>query len=468
LRRARRAGEFLFLPAVVLLSTLLVLAVERVAGGAAALGLALMAVAAAALLHMPAHWWPSVMLLATAAAPANAIPVPGIQGQNGSTSPALFVLVAWVVHELVLKRFRWTAQRRWTALAAVPLIIALGLSTATTGLGVGSVAWSANAVLFLVLVPLLMEPRAAQTLVTVLVATGAVLGVYATLEAQVIHGNPLWSWAGGWDGRARAGFGHPLYAASFFSTALVAAIYELAKRPTPRGALLAAACGAGLASAGSRGALIAALVGIIGLAVAILLGRAGSRRQLAPMAVIGILFLIVGAAGLAQRSAAGDSEGSVTVRARSLDTGLYIASHTSPLGGGPGRAYVIKTTTPGPGTDEKRSIENAWVELYVAVGPVGCAALALFLVAVIGIGIAWQRWLGVAASLSLLVGYTFYNALEGGRPLSLVLLGFSLALCLAPHDRWRASAAAQVPTSAVGPRATAPGESTPLVLTTRR
>lgn len=437
------------LPAFAVGSAALVVAVAHIAGASVALALAVVCLASTALLRMPVPWWPSAILLATAAAPAHSLPVPGMQGQNGNTSPALLLVIAWAAHEVVLKRLRWTATRRWVAVSAVVLTTALASSTLTAGPSVGSIAWSANVLVFLVVVPLLMTPAGAATVVKSFAASGAVLGVLAVIEVHVLHANVLWGWVGGWDGRAQLGFGHPLYAASFFSVALLVAVHQLVRRPSPGAALIAGACGTGLAAAGSRGALIAALVGILGLALAIVAGRAGSRRQLAPMAVIGALFLVVAAAGLAQRSTAGDSEGSNAVRARSLDTGLYLASLTPPLGGGPGRAYVIKTTTPGPGTDELRSIENAWVELYVAVGPLGCAAFALYFGTFLVIGVRYRRWLGVAATCSLLVGYTFYNALEGGRPLTLVLLGLALSWCLVtpggPTDQgsrwWRLSPA---------------------------
>lgn len=408
------------------------------AGATGALALGAAAVAAALTVRLPPRWWPSLLLLVTIAAPAGALPVPGFQGQNGSVSPTLMLVPLWLLAELRAGRLQYAWRDAGAGLRAVQvlgalLVVVMVVETILSPDLLTSGGWVVNLAVLTVLVPLLLRGDAAALLARTWVVAGGVLGVYAVLEAFVLQANPLWGWAGGDGVRAAVSFGNPLAAASFFAGATVLAVAGWLRRPTVPGAAVLVSSAAGLAVTGSRGALIAAAIGVLVVVVTALGRRSGGERSHRSPVALAVVVLLMGAvtvAGLAQRSAAGAEEGSNVVRVRSLDTGLFIAERTGPLGEGPGRAYTVKTETPGPGTDEGRSVENAWLELYIGVGPVGCGAFAGFVVAALLVGVRRRRWDGVAVTITLLVNYVFYNALEGSKPLTMLLLGSSLGLCL--------------------------------------
>lgn len=407
-------------------------------GATGALGLGVAAVAAALTVRLPTRWWPSLLLLITITAPAGALPVPGFQGQNGSVSPTLLLAPLWLLAELRAGRLQdaWRdagAGRRVVQVLGALLVVVLVVETLLSPDLLTSGGWVVNLVVMTVLLPLVVRPDSSALLVRTWVVAGAMLGTYAVLETFVLASNPLWGWAGGAGVRASASFGNPLPAASFFAGATVLAVAGWVRRPTVPGAAVLVGSAAGLAVTGSRGALIAAAAGVLFVVVTAVGRRSGGERSHRSPAAIAVVVLLMGAvtvAGLAQRSAAGAEEGSNVVRVRSLDTGLFIAERTGLLGEGPGRAYTVKTETPGPGTDEGRSVENAWLELYIGVGPVGSTAFAAFVVFALALGARRRRWDGVALVLALLVAYLFYNALEGAKPLTMLLLGSGLSLCL--------------------------------------
>ena len=404
-------------------------------GAVGALGLGLAAIGAALLVRLPLRWWPSVLLLVTVAAPAGALPVPGFRGNNGSLSPTLLLVPLWLFAEVRSGRRRHGGDpglRAVQVLGALLVAVLVVETVLSPGL-LTSAGWAVNLAVMTALVPLVLSAGAARLLARTWIFAGGVLGVYATLEAFVLHANPLWEWVGGGGARASASLGNPLAAATFFAAATILGVVRWVEHPA-RGvgaALLGAA--AGLAATGSRGALIATAAGLLMVLAAGAARRLpASRRAGAALVAVVVVFGAVVAVGLAQRTAAGQEEGSTVVRQRSLATGLVIAEGTGLLGQGPGRAYVVKTTTAGPGTDEGRSIENAWIELYVGTGAVGCAAFAAFVLGCLVVGVRRRSWDGVAVTTTLLVAYLFYNALEGSKPMTMLLLGAALGLCLVP------------------------------------
>lgn len=429
-------------PAVAILASgacaLLAVGVATRAGAPGALALGLAALAAVATVRLPLRWWPSVLLLVTVAAPANLLPVPGFRGLNGSVSPTLLLVPLWLVAEVRAGwrgRPRAGAGRRAVQVLGALLVAVLALETALSPDLRTSGGWAVNLVVMTVLVPLVLRGDGADLLVRTWVAAGGALGAYAVLEVA-LGTSPLWGWAGGGGARASASFGNPLPASSFFAAATVLGMVRWVERPTRGGAVLLAGAAAGVAATGSRGALVAAAVGLV-VVVAVVAVRTVRRdpavRRTAPALVAVLLaFVAVVVLGLGQRSGDDAVEGSNVVRERSLQTGLFIAGQTNLLGQGPGRAFTVKTTTAGPGTDEGRSIENAWIELYVGVGPVGCAAFAAFVLGCLALGVRHRAWDGVAVVLALLVAYLLYNALEGGKPMTMLLLGAGLGLCLLP------------------------------------
>jgi len=386
------------------------------------------------LLRLPARWWPTLMLVVTVLAPAYDLPIPGMQGQNGSLSPALLLFPFWLIAEQLEGRLHrlWTTPRKLAGLAGLLVSVALTVSLTLGGLSLGSVAWMVNFLLFTIALSLVLRRDAARLALSAITVLGAVLGVYAGIEAWILQANPLWAWTGAGGIRASASFGHVLDAGMFFALALVVAVHGLIQRPAPVPVLLVSGSAIGLAACGARGALTAAAVGIALLLAGGALGFGRARVRLLPMLLVVALVALAVMASLAERGAVGDSAGSNSVRYRALETGLYLAGRTDAFGSGPGLAYQVKTSTPGPGTDEKRSIENAWLELYVAVGPVGTAAVALFILACLLAGLHARAWLGVAGASTLLGDFGTFNALEGGKPLSMLLLGLMLGICLLP------------------------------------
>ncbi len=455
-RRAPRAGTLApvlrgsLAPTAAVIGVAVVVGVVSVAvGGVASVAAGLGCLFLALLVRLQARSWPAVILLVTVAVPPWAIPVPGLAGQNGSLSLAILLVPVWLLKEHAEGRLlsSWTRARVLVGVAALSMTAVLTLSTVKGGVEPGSVAWLVNFVLFTVVFALVLREDSARSAVGSLVVSSGVLGAYAVLEAWVLRDNPVWGWIGGSDGvRAVASFGHALPAANFFALVLVLIVGELVGRPRARTVVCGLGCAAGLVAVGSRGPVVAAMAGVALLVVTNLVGSRREPRRLVSLSSAVLMVTAVAVGGFAQRQTAGDVEGSNVVRERSLATGLHLAEQTGLLGFGPGRAYEIKVGTPGPGTDEGRSIENAWLELYVAVGPIGSASVAVFLVLCLATGIARRAWTGVAGTLTLVIAYSAFNALEGAKPLTMMLLGLTLGLCI----RTGAPAAGPAPGPAAG------------------
>ena len=418
-------------------------------GGAA---VAAAAVVGALSLVLPHHAWPAVLLVVTMAAPGAALPLPGNGSGNGAVSPSLLVLMAWVVLEM---RQRWCGAPRRTVHPAVLATVAalsawLVVGTITSTARLTSASWTLN-LLLLGMAPLLLTgPRGARLLVRAWVVLAAVLGAYALVEGLVLHANPVWGWAGAPGGaRASVSSSTPLTAALFFAPSLVLALAGWLRDRRAGSAACALLVAGGLAASGARGALLACAAGLlVVLAPTLLRVRGALRLPVVVALVLVVLGTGVAAVGLAQRDRAGDADGSFLVHARSASTGLLLAREAGWRGFGPGTAYTVKTQTPGPAGDEDRSIENAWLELSVASGLVGAVLLATTVVVAVLLALRRRRWGPAGALVALSADLVTFNALEGARPTSMVLLGLLLASCAVPPT-----------TSGTGDRELAPGRS---------
>jgi len=395
------------------------------------------------LLILPLRWMPVAAFLSCVLIPVNQLPVPSIARV---ATPPVVVGVAWVVRFA----FSWgsTPHRRVSAgatLIAVALAAWTLISLARTPRA-SAVAWTLSFTL-LVLFPVIVS-RYGQIdrvlLKRVWIVTGACLGCLALAEAFLLHRNPVFGSVftnsralGHWSTyRATTTLGHPLLNGAFFASGLILAVGQWAETRKRCDLAAAAAVGGGLLATGSRGGLLAAIVGIALYALLPRLpGVAPAKTKRAAAFLVG-----AGVAVLALHTAAGvrsqESEGRVSAAYRLEvihDAPSLFRRHLI-LGAGPGQAatekasaetaYALKFGPPRPVT-----YENGWIELLVGLGAPGLGlALLLAGYAVVSATRA-GRFTEASAVVTYLVVAGTFNLFEGHRPAH-IFLGLLLALAV--------------------------------------
>ncbi len=266
---------------------------------------------------------------------------------------------------------------------------------------------------------------------------GAWLGAYAVVEAAT-HINPLWGTLYGVLGlpdaqhwavyRASASFGHPLFAALFFSVACTLAIGSwLTSRS--KGAMAAAVfSGLGLVATISRGAMLATAIALAFAYIAALLIR--GQKRWARFGVVGVLALIA-VIGLFQFDAfsarSDSSEGQLSSQAR--DTAFWVTLKAADLSGWMGSGAGTSGITGRLFADVV--IESALLQLIIGLGIPGLVLFSLVLGAAFLHALSRGAVGPAAALLAYAISISTFNALDAVRPMHL-LLGCLLLLTLNP------------------------------------
>lgn len=406
-------------------------------GAVAALSLVL-------LLTVPVHVLPTLAMLlvftvSDRIADASLFPV---------VTPATAVMGVWLLRRWSA-RFRHRApgvrDRRFQARSALVvvhllmagwLLVQLLLSPTTLG-----ISW---ALTYLVAVgaSLLVEDGGDEVrlLRRALPWTGAVAGLYAVLQASLganIVFSPVLR-ALGQDSvaqhwavyRSDGSFGHPLVAGLFLAVALAFCIGRWLETDRSVNVALAAACGAGIISTVSRGAYIAAAVGVaaIVLVAALRSGHTAGRARLWWLLAGFCAFAYYAAhtSSYLARDASQEASDSSVVRANLPGITLATARSYHWLGSGP--ATSLKAAA--PYNYQGLRIENSYFQALISLGIPGLVLLVATLVLAVVLAVRLHN-LGTAAGLvALAVGLSGFAALDGLRNV-LVLLG--LLVMLAVH-----------------------------------
>ena len=320
---------------------------------------AALVVGAVAVLVIPPRWLPALGLALFALLPVGYLPVPYTLVY---LPPASLTLIVW----LARRRYVPTESHAPTARSRVLRVLApesclylfASWCLVTTLLSVdkrSSIEWT---LAFTTGVVIFARSASRDSgvlthLRNTWIALGAALGVYALIEVEALHTNPLFgrfyatssgnafsqytTWS---TYRATTTLGHPLLNSTFFSAAagLSLGTYLQTGRRWP---LLAGA----LASAGvlvtlSRSGLLALGAAVIGASLVSLFDPASRRRATRSLVLIGVLVIAAGttlAAGTLRRSASHEGSNSTAARTSLFNQGQRSrGSGLSPVSG-PGR-----------------------------------------------------------------------------------------------------------------------------------
>lgn len=288
---------------------------------------------------------------------------------------------------------------------------------------------------------------------------GSVVSLYAIFERS-IGANPIYDglynrvvggpseqiqhWA---DYRSQASFGHPIFAAMFFSaTSVYAFLFFLSDRSEKRVLLVGAICAAGTFATGTRGAMVALAVGLV-LGVATGISRVYLSRLLIFVLGLGglaaVLFGLRSGKGLVElvtaRFESREADVSANSRVSLISDSLTLAQEHGWLGAGAGTSRSVFAAT-----GSLIPIESSPLQLLVSTGVVGLGLLSIGLLAV---GIAlWRDHNGSEVGLlaCCLVALSTFNGFED-VPTTGVWLALSLVLCYGAVDASRRASSGGVP-----------------------
>jgi hypothetical protein len=266
-----------------------------------------------------------------------------------------------------------------------------------------------------------------------------VMGAYAIVEA-VFRTNPVWgtlySIMGVQDEqpwsvyRSEASFGHPLFAALFFAVACALGLGAwLTSRS--RWALTALILsGLGLVCTVSRGAMLAAAVAMAFVYIAALLmrgeklwGRFAFAGAMAGLAVIGLFQFDAFSA----RNDSAEAQLSSLARELAWSVSMKSGELTDWLGSGTGTSGITGRRF------NEVVIENSLLQLLIGVGIPGLLLFALTLTAAFFHALDRRAPGAAAGLLAYAISISAFNALDGVRPMHL-LLGCLLILTLNPPE----------------------------------
>jgi len=384
----------------------------------------------------------AVALVLFAALPLAYLPVPDIVL---TVSPPALVLLALLLRVLV---DRSSPVLRVLSGPAVPVLLLAGwlaLTALASPYRAITVGWYVSFATLVVL-PALLATRDPEVRIVVSrtwIAVAAVLGMYALAEAFVLQGNPLFGvfYARGdlvqkWSVyRATTSLGHPVSNGSFFAIAVPLALAAALQHRSGLAAAAAVLSAGGVVASGSRSGLAAMLVGA-GLVV--LRPIPGRRTGGAPVGkLIGAaaltLALVLGSAYLAVRDSSSEGSDSAAFRVTQIPVALRGVAASPILGIGPGAASFSQESLlariGGAG-----AFESFWLELVVGAGIPGLVLGAVVVLAALRAALRSGAPGVAGAVVAWTVSASFVNALEGGRPESLVL-GLVLALALSGAGR---------------------------------
>lgn len=400
----------------------------------------LAATAVGLLFAIPIRSLPAVALIVTLVAPTEAIAPHLLQG----SALGLLPLVVWMIRA---PRSSQTppALRLLACLLGVWLVLSYAFAPLHTHRGS---EWLVTFVIALI-VTVISTPRGlnARDLRALFLTVTTALGAYALLEGFFLHHNvlfaPLFEHTTWWHTlrynasyRVTTLIGHPLLNGLVFSTAAVLAASDLIQRPQRSlAALVRFMILVGATDAThSRGAAIALAVGV---GAVIAFSRGGARGWKTRRLVLATSFLIGAVAlvyGLQARDESREGQSSAKTRITVIKRASEALAHVEPFGAGPGEsdAYRKAKQLPGWETD----LENSYAELIVSLGPIGALLVLVLLFAVVVVGLKNELVTGEAAALlTILVSMAGFNAIEGHKPVIILIALFVVAILTAPRQR---------------------------------
>ncbi|MEQ3549045.1 O-antigen ligase family protein [Pseudonocardia nematodicida] len=425
--------------------------------------LVLVMVALIAAATAPVHVLPSAALVLYAVLPQQLIGY----GYFGLT-PALLVILVWSVRRWVAMPVvrpepidRWWLGARFAAVLLVLWTVYLMRTRPpiVSGGGPSAREWVISlAVGGLLVLYVRVSAREADLLVRTLAVATIAAAVFAVVEV-VIQQNPIYlplydavgrglHLDGGLH-RASVGFGHPLYAGTFFAVSF-AVFFVRWIDDVPRSLIPLIAAVAGAASTVSRSALavaavIAAVVTVVRLPQ---LRRTRSPKLMRLLALAPLAVVAVAMSGLIDaRTSTGEAARSSEVRGDNVTEAIVLARSSGWVGSGPTTADPLTIASSGGAYP----MENSLLQLLVSLGVPGLVLFLTTLALVVVSAVRSGAHAGAAAAVAFIAVTAGYNGLETLLPLH-SLLGLVVLLCLAGASQ---SATTDVP-STPAPALTAP------------
>lgn len=418
--------------------TVAVLTVAAPSGLFSVLVLACALAFTAALALLPVRVLPAAALVLFVVLPQQAVAGVMVAG----LSPASIAMLAWV-----LRRWMWDSgsagrEPREYSLAVARLAAAalvawcVWLITSQSGEAlINGVGWTASLTVGLVL-PLLVTKVDAELQVLWRVAPVVTIGaaLYAVLEFSISRNivfSPIYDVVGRsvaqeWAiYRAHGSFGHPLYAATFFSTMAALALGRSVSSGRPQTLWILAGLFGALVTV-SRSAVVAIAAGA---AVAATIGLLRHGRRAAKPAAAGLALMTAASASFLvggafqERGQASEAGTSSDAREQVVAFALTAARSTDWLGIGPASADRVVTRL----SDNNYIVESSPLQILVSVGVPGLGLFTLVLMCVFINAASRRAVAGMAGAVSLFVAMAGYNAVETLLPLH-VLIGLVLAL----------------------------------------
>ncbi len=361
-----------------------------------------------ALFIAPLRYAPAILLSVWVLVPIKYLPVPPILATAAGPNIVGIVVVcirAWAhsQHSGIL----WVSRRghRRDVLATPKvllsaLVVWLVISLALSQDKVTSLAWTLSFALLAVGCALVVRavPASVRPLRATWVTLAAGVGLFAMVEVLLLKTNPVfgsyfahppgasrpltqvWSVY-----RATTSLGHPLINGLFLAVSVPLCVQALLRRPSFRAVCTFALTLGGLFVTGSRGAMIAA---VVGAAAVLLLDHSAPRRTenkrsirveraLASIGVAVTIVVLASGAYLNGRSETREGQVSTAYRQESLGRAVSLVGTHAIVGVGPGGAF--RAAAPQAGAAVGGALENSWLELAVALGVPGFG-LVLWLV----------------------------------------------------------------------------------------
>ncbi len=389
-----------------------------------------------ALFNIPVRLLPSVTLLATLLLPTETTLLPHVLV---GSAPGIVPLAVWMIRARSSNRVPSALRILALALGAWLVLSQVFAPLHTHHSWEWLVAGELAFVLSIIATPSGLKPRDFRAL---FLTVTTVLGAYALIEGLLLHNNllfaPLYDHTTWWLGQHKIAsyrvstlLGHPLFNGTVFSAAAVLAASDLLeKRRNARFAFarLAILIGAVLTTH-SRGAAIALAAGIF---VVILFSRGewrgqGTRRLVLILSsILGVAFIVV---ALQARNDSSAGQASAATRVAVLTRASETIPRVEPFGAGPGESDTYRTLNQLPGAGPETALENSYAELAVSLGPIGVLLLSILLLAVVIVGIRSGTVTGEAAALfAILVDMASFNAIEGHRPLLILIALFVISI----------------------------------------
>lgn len=391
------------------------------------------------LFYIPVRALPVVALLVTLLVPTETTLLPHLlQG----TAPGVVPLGVWMI------RARSTAKAP-AALRGLALALAFWLVLSEIFAPFHSRhgwEWLITASVAMIIVvlstPSGLKP---QSFRSVFLGLTTALGAYALLEGFLLHHNFLFgilfehdSW---WvtqqhsaSYRVTTLLGHPLVNGTIFSAAAVLAASDMVyKSARSRIALLRLGIliGATIATH-SRGAAIALAIGLI---VVIAFSRGRGEGQQTRRLVLIVSFIVGGAFliyGLQARNESQQGQSSAEVRVTVIKRAAETLRLVEPFGAGPGESDGYRAAKQLPGWEI--DLENSYAELAVSIGLVGLFLVVALLIGIVVFGLQHDAVVGEAAALlTILVDIAGFNAIEGHKPLLILIALLAILILAAPR-----------------------------------